>query len=302
MTGSRTEGRHLRIASERVFSYSVVTTSFQLLPFFRFCFPLLLVFCHSNSTHIRISIMSMEEDQPWEVINNPKAKDMPPQEQRQHGPLGTHYRTRQTKWPSTLSRTSIKEYSQRARSIIINPLAKSRSLEKTTSLSESTRLSATQTLLRKPFNSVPPLTNTYDLQPRPEQSRNDVGIALRRSSTSPCAETNIELKLRQENAELRQALVDERIRVEVERERVKHAGKSKEEMREMARSIAYAGPDSKAVEEMNTVLEYQNRKLRSDLDDAISHIFSLQPYRRELTSKEVERVMCLILGPHGNRS
>lgn len=51
-----------------------------------------------------------------------------------------------------------------------------------------------------------------------------------------------------------------------------------------------AGIGDEALQGTVDRLERENQRLKSDLDDARSHIFSLQPYRKDLTPHEVGTV------------
>ena len=50
--------------------------------------------------------------------------------------------------------------------------------------------------------------------------------------------------------------------------------------------------DTGSLAEAFTGLQHENRILKEQLQDAQAHIFSLQPYRKELTPEEVGRVCC----------
>lgn len=59
------------------------------------------------------------------------------------------------------------------------------------------------------------------------------------------------------------------------------------DMEEIAKDTESLGADMKRLKE-------ENNLLREELNDAQSHIFSLQPYRKDLTPEEVGRVSCPI--------
>lgn len=59
------------------------------------------------------------------------------------------------------------------------------------------------------------------------------------------------------------------------------------DMEEIAKDTESLGAEMKRLKEENSLL-------REELNDAQSHIFSLQPYRKDLTPEEVGRVSCLI--------
>ena len=62
-------------------------------------------------------------------------------------------------------------------------------------------------------------------------------------------------------------------------------------MRTTLASVMAEGPaDDDSLARANIKLQEQIKRLNSELDDARSHIFSLQPYRKELTPEEVRRV------------
>ncbi len=48
-------------------------------------------------------------------------------------------------------------------------------------------------------------------------------------------------------------------------------------------------------------LQAENKKLKAELDEARSHIFSLQPYRNDLTPKEVGQVSSPCFDTHQSR-
>lgn len=133
-------------------------------------------------------------------------------------------------------------------------------------------------------------TNAHFHTPRVPQSRDDVDVRVGAASSSQ-DQRDVELKLWRENADLRHAL-------DVEKNRAAQAERVAEELRTYSRtqelqvqsSLLAVANDSDALGQEATKLRKENQDLKAELDDARSHIFSLQPYRQELTPKEVEQV------------
>jgi hypothetical protein len=140
------------------------------------------------------------------------------------------------------------------------------------------------------FSSMPPSTNTYPYEPRPHQAQDDAGVT---AGTSEAGQVKMEseLSLWHENGELRRQL-------EFERARAAQAERVAEELRTYARakeehlhaSMRAVASDSDALGAEISKLRTETQALKAELDDARSHIFSLQPYRQELTPKEIGTV------------
>ncbi|KAB5583556.1 hypothetical protein GE09DRAFT_1278750 [Coniochaeta sp. 2T2.1] len=261
--------------------------------------------------------MSMEEDQPWELIDELMAEVIPPQDVPPqvnpemtgtkspdevplgHGPTPPQRQQSRSKRHHHEHEGSSKFGVQTTSVIAEKPEQPTDKVLK----SEGERFSRTDFALRaeqafqqtsfhttsrfvERFGSMPPSTNAYDLQPRPARARDDGDVDPRRPLTAtfptPAEKDTVELKLWRENAELRQALQDER-------NRAQQARQTTEDFHNYARSNTVATQDKEAFAEMNIKLHSEIAKLKTELDDARSHIFSLQPYRQKLTPKEVEQ-------------
>jgi len=140
------------------------------------------------------------------------------------------------------------------------------------------------------LNTVPPSTNPHRRPPRLPHSRDDADVKVGATSSTR-ADMDIEVELWRENAELRQAL-------DLERNRAAQAERAADELRTSSRTkelqlqstVLAVANDTDALGQELAKLCQENQSLKAELDDARSHIFSLQPYRRELTPKEVEQV------------
>jgi len=107
-----------------------------------------------------------------------------------------------------------------------------------------------------------------------------------------------ELRLWRENAELRRELELEKKRREEQSSRADQAQSVAATLQEQL-DVQEARLNSSLVEiaEGNDVLagvvgnlKKENAELKAELEDARSHIFSLQPYRKDLTPEEAGRV------------
>lgn len=105
------------------------------------------------------------------------------------------------------------------------------------------------------------------------------------------AEASDDLLLRREIMELRHRLKSTTARAEIAEEKVERAERRIGEIKSTVTSTITeiekdTAPLASKVNELNT----ENTALKEQLRDAQSHIFSLQPYRKELTPEEVGRV------------
>jgi hypothetical protein len=120
------------------------------------------------------------------------------------------------------------------------------------------------------------------LTQRSAQSRDDTDISRPQSSR----ERDEEQRVRREMDHLRMQLREANSRAE-------QAERAAEELAQQLTSRSNAMVvDSADSTETATTLEAENKELKAELDEARSHIFSLQPYRKDLTPKEVGQVSC----------
>lgn len=90
--------------------------------------------------------------------------------------------------------------------------------------------------------------------------------------------------------------------------RADQAERAAEELTRQLRSSRSNEPvmDHNNLADTTTTLKAENSDLKAELDEARSHIFSLQPYRKDLTPKEVGQVSCFtrrtMAGPGLTRS
>ena len=144
------------------------------------------------------------------------------------------------------------------------------------------------------------------------------GQPTRRGSSGPQArefrdDTNLDSSTRSRGVALRESTVSHALRSEVEmlrkrleeaQARVDQAERVAEEMHNQLKASAAekAQVDTDpGVDDTTSLvhrLKAENRRLHADLEEARSHIFSLQPYRRDLMPEEVGRVsVCELLEP-----
>lgn len=258
----------------------------------------------------------MDEDQPWEIVQEPETGNMPPRDVPQDST-----EMRPPKLPDKVAlspsadNVDLPKSKRHHHGHEANGNPRRNTGDVADSVSQGTdrvrkpqgeRLGDTKFCLRpetpyhytfhpnfpiERLNTMPPSSaNTASDTQRLPQSRDDVDVAAGAASTSH-AQMNVELKLWRENADLRQAL-------EFEKNRAAQAERVAEELRTYSRtkelqlqsSMLAVANDSDALGQEATKLRKENQGLRAELDDARSHIFSLQPYRQELTPKEVEQV------------
>ncbi|KAF6833718.1 hypothetical protein CMUS01_06465 [Colletotrichum musicola] len=99
-----------------------------------------------------------------------------------------------------------------------------------------------------------------------------------------------ELRLRREIAELRQKLASSNARAEIAEETADRMRERIEEIKNTkVSSVTETERDINSARQTVRELEVENSSLKEQLGDAQSHIFSLQPYRQELTPEEVGR-------------
>ncbi|OIW27610.1 hypothetical protein CONLIGDRAFT_633977 [Coniochaeta ligniaria NRRL 30616] len=257
----------------------------------------------------------MDEDQPWELVQEPETGNMPPQGVPQEGA-----EMRPPKPPDkvALSPDADNAHLSKSKRHHHGHEANSASRRNTGDPADSAvqgtdrarkpkgeRLGDAKFYLRpetphryafhstfpnERLNIMPPSSTNPHFNPqRPQQCRDDVDVVAGTASSSH-AQMNVELKLWRENADLRQAL-------DLEKNRAAQAERVAEELRTYSRtkelqlqsSMLAVANDSDALGQEATKLRRENQSLRAELDDARSHIFSLQPYRQELTPKEVEQ-------------
>jgi len=124
---------------------------------------------------------------------------------------------------------------------------------------------------------------------RPKQSTQD-DINVRRQSDSRHGEKDHMLKQNMRDIDsLRKQLSEANARVE-QAERVSHQLQHQLHEYKAKHNSADVTAGSDASHDGVDRLRRENRNLKAELDDARSHIFSLQPYRKDLTPEEVGRV------------
>lgn len=148
----------------------------------------------------------------------------------------------------------------------------------------------------QPSQSVlsPPRAHSVRDGSSPGQSRDDLDVLRGSNALSQ----DQELRLWRENAELRRELELEKKRREEQSSRADQAQSVAATLQEQL-DVQEARLNSSLVEiaEGNDVLagvvgnlKKENAELKAELEDARSHIFSLQPYRKDLTPEEAGRV------------
>ncbi|KAH8900891.1 hypothetical protein GQ53DRAFT_132698 [Thozetella sp. PMI_491] len=103
---------------------------------------------------------------------------------------------------------------------------------------------------------------------RPSQSRDDMDVMRRTSGLTMEEDQHLHRELDQ----LRRRLKEANSRAE-----------------QAERSVTEIDMQTRGLSESMDVLKRENKKLETELDEARSHIFSLQPYRKDLTPDEVGR-------------
>jgi hypothetical protein len=91
--------------------------------------------------------------------------------------------------------------------------------------------------------------------------------------------------LQEQLQSLQAAMRNLKMEKQVAEERADHANMRVEEMRELHQKTVEAG--TKGIETDAAHIQEQNRLLKEQLNEAQSHIFSLQPYRKEVTPEEL---------------
>lgn len=103
--------------------------------------------------------------------------------------------------------------------------------------------------------------------------------------------TGQELRLRREITELRQKLASSAARAEIAEETADRMRERIEEIKNTkVATVSESERDINSARQTIRGLEIENSSLKEQLGDAQSHIFSLQPYRQELTPEGVGRV------------
>ncbi|KXH56693.1 hypothetical protein CSAL01_10934 [Colletotrichum salicis] len=123
--------------------------------------------------------------------------------------------------------------------------------------------------------------------PSRELSEKDVNTSTRDGDE---ADASDELLLRREIMELRHRLKSTTARAEIAEEKVERAERRIGEIKStVASTITEIEKDTAPLASKLNELNTENSALKEQLRDAQSHIFSLQPYRKELTPEEVGR-------------
>ncbi|GKT44673.1 uncharacterized protein ColSpa_04854 [Colletotrichum spaethianum] len=129
-----------------------------------------------------------------------------------------------------------------------------------------------------------------DVSSLPRQASDDRHPAFRINDGGHGVDTNHELLLHREIEELRNKLESTTARAEIAEEKAERAEKRIDEIKTSVSSAANdTGMDTESLAPMLSQLKTENSTLKEQLRDAQSHIFSLQPYRKELTPEEVGR-------------
>lgn len=101
----------------------------------------------------------------------------------------------------------------------------------------------------------------------------------------------LELRLHRDIEDLRQKLRSSKAQAEIAEERADRMEKRIQEIKSVkAPKLTDAERDINSLYSSVNELKTENSALKEQLRDAQSHIFSLQPYRKELTPEEVGRV------------
>lgn len=133
-------------------------------------------------------------------------------------------------------------------------------------------------------NGHPVAQHAYQdaLTQRPAQSRDDIDISRPQRS----GERDEEQRVRREMEHLRMQLKEANTRA-------KQAERAAEELAQQLKSrSSEMTVDTPNSTDTTATLKAENKGLKAELDEARSHIFSLQPYRKDLTPKEVGQVSC----------
>ena len=116
----------------------------------------------------------------------------------------------------------------------------------------------------------------------PAQSRDDSDHAR----SQRIREREEEQRVRREMEHLRMQLRDANTRAD-------QAERAAEELtRQLKSRSSEMAVDNSDSADAVTALQAENKGLKAELDEARSHIFSLQPYRKDMTPKEVGQVSC----------
>ena len=100
---------------------------------------------------------------------------------------------------------------------------------------------------------------------------------------------------RDEDPWVRREMESLRVQLREANSRADQAERAAEELTQQLRSRSSERVmDRSDSADTTTTLKAENNGLKAELDEARSHIFSLQPYRKDLTPKEVGQVSCFI--------
>ncbi|KAK3343598.1 hypothetical protein B0T25DRAFT_462734 [Lasiosphaeria hispida] len=139
------------------------------------------------------------------------------------------------------------------------------------------------------YSASPPWNHAYYscFPQRPAEQPPETDIeALSNKQAQPQQEDH----LRQEMETLRKQLKDANSRAD-QAERV-----AEEMQKHLKAGVAHTGSGNDTRTDTIEVLKSENKGLRAELDDARSHIFSLQPYRQDLTPEEKQDYDDLVTG------
>ncbi|KAL2146780.1 hypothetical protein VTI28DRAFT_2261 [Corynascus sepedonium] len=116
------------------------------------------------------------------------------------------------------------------------------------------------------------------LNPRLARSRDDLDTSLSQQSKKRGVDEEVQQEMELLRAQLREA-----------NSRAEQAERTAEELARQLkfRTNKVTGKVSSNAADEITALKAENKGLKAELDEARSHIFSLQPYRKDLTPKEV---------------
>ncbi|KDN66060.1 hypothetical protein CSUB01_07208 [Colletotrichum sublineola] len=125
--------------------------------------------------------------------------------------------------------------------------------------------------------------------PHPSETFNNT-TAFRTSGGGHEIDTSHELLLQKEIENLRHQVESATARAEIAEEKVERAEQRIGEIKtEMSAAVDKVGTDTDSPAPKLKQLKAENSTLKEQLRDAQSHIFSLQPYRKEITPEEVGR-------------
>jgi DNA repair exonuclease SbcCD ATPase subunit len=135
--------------------------------------------------------------------------------------------------------------------------------------------------------SVLPRAYTVLSPPRPSQTQDDLDV-MRRRSISQEQELQLHHQIRKLQEQLDQAN--------------QQASAAQTALQARLDELDELSKDAEALTETIGELRQENEKLTTERDDARSHIFSLQPYMKDLTPEEVGRVRMPLPSPVGRCS